>query len=294
MKGKLIKLLTPVIIIGILLFLLTNNFICTPSGLAPEFKEIKQTEIIKFNSDSLWVSISVIAENKNDFDIDIKNLHVNIIHQTDTIGLANKDEKFLLKSFETGETKINAVLGTEKMLTLISLDEDSLQLGLVGSAVANLGLISMPVDVDLAFVIAVKDQIAKSVKQDTEDDKIITIVSAGLQSMNLGESIVEIDFQINNPYGIEFSVIDYPSVIFINGDEAGNGNVGEIIMVHSKGKESKGIISYKLSNSKTFTSLFGSLFSGKLEYETKGNLLIDILGFNIQFPYSMKGVLVKI
>jgi LEA14-like dessication related protein len=294
MKGKLIKLLTPVIIIGILLFLITNNFICTPPGLAPEFKEIKQTEIIKFNSDSLWVSIVIIAENKNDFDVDIKDLLVNIIHQNDTIGSAGKDEKILLESFETGEVEFNATLGTEKMLALISSDEDSLKLDLVGSAIANLGLISLPVDVDLSFVIAVKEQIAKSIKQDTDDDKIITIVSAGIKSMNLGESNVEIDFKINNPYGIEFSVIDYPSTIFINGSEAGTGNVDNIIIVHSKGNESKGTIKYQLSNSKTFASLFGSLFSGKLEYETEGILLIDILGFNIQFPYSMKGVLVKI
>ncbi len=139
-----------------------------------------------------------------------------------------------------------------------------------------------------------KDQIAKSIKQDTERDKIFTVVSAGLKSMGFGESIVEIDFKIDNPYGIEFSVINYPSKIYINGKEAGTGNVDDVIMVNSKGNESKGKIRYTLSNSRTLTSLFGSLFSGKLEYETEGNLLISIMGFSIQFQYSMKGVLVKI
>ena len=294
MKGKLIKLLIPVIVVGILLFLITNNFICTPSGLAPEFKEIKETEILKFNSDSLWVSIIILAENKNNFKIDIENLIVNIIHQNDTLGFAERKEKWIIKSLETGDVKFNTVLGTEKMLEIISSDEDSLQLKLQGSAYANLGLITLPVDVDLSFIIAVKDQIAKSIKQDTESDKIITIVSAGLKSMGFGESIVEIDFKINNPYGIEFSVINYPSKISINGKEAGTGNVDDVIMVNSKGNESKGKIRYTLSNSKTLASLFGSLFSGNLEYETEGNLLINIMGFNIQFPYSMKGVLVKI
>jgi len=294
MKGKLIKLLLPVIVVGILLFLITNNFICTPSGLAPEFKEIKETEILKFNSDSLWVSIVILAENKNDFEIDIENLIVNIIHQNDTLGFAERKEKWIIKSLETGNVKFNAVLGTEKMLKIISSDEDSLQLSLKGSADANLGLITLPVDVDLSFIIAVKDQIAKSIKQDTESDKIITIVSAGLKSMGFGESIVEIDFKINNPYGIVFSVINYPSKISINGKEAGTGNVVDVIMVNSKGNESKGKIRYTLSNSKTLASLFGSLFSGKLEYKTEGNLLINIMGFNIQFPYSMNGVLVKI
>jgi len=294
MRGKLIKLLIPVIVVGILFFLITNNFICTPSGLAPEFKEIKETEILKFNSDSLWVSIVVSAENKNDFEIDIENLVVNLIHHNDTIGFAERKEKWIIKSLETGDIQFNAVLGTEKMLEIISSDEDSLQLNLKGSANANLGLITLPVDVDLIFIIAVKDQIGKSIKQDTESDKIITIVSAGLKGKSFGESTVEIDFNIDNPYGIEFTVINYPSKISINGGEAGTGDVDDVIMVNSKGNKNKGKISYTLSNSRTISSLFGSLFSGKLEYETEGILLINIMGFNIQFPYSMKGVLVKI
>ena len=294
MKGKLIKPLILIIAVGILLFLITNNFICTPSGLAPEFKEIKETEILEFNSDSLRVSIIVLVENKNDFEIDIENLIVNIIHQNDTIGFAERKEKWIIQSHETGDVQFNAVLGTEKMLEIISLDKDSLQLVLRGRADANLELFTLPVDVDLSFIIAVKDQIAKSIKQDTESDKIITVVSAGFESMGFGESIVEIDFKIDNPYGIEFSVINYPSKISINGKEAGTGNVDDVIIVNSKGNQSKGKIRYTLSNSKTLASLFGSLFSGKLEYETEGSLLINIMGFNIQFPYRMKGNLVKL
>ncbi|GEM_PF-1724237 len=294
MKKRLIKIFTPIFLIGIILFLITNNFICTPSGLAPEFKNIKETEILKFNFDSLWVSIVALAENKNDFEIDIENLAVSIIHQNDTLGYAERKEKWRLKSLETGNVQFNAVLGTKKILEIISSDEDSLHLKLIGSADANLGLITLPVDVDLSFIIAIKEQIAKSIKQDTESNKIITIISAGLKSKSFGESIVEIDFKINNPYGIEFTVINYPSKISINGIEAGTGNIDDVIMVNSKGNESKGKIRYTLSNSKTFASLFGSLFSRKLEYETEGQLLIDIMGFNIEFPYSMKGVLVKI
>jgi len=294
MRGKLIKIFTPIVAIGIFLLLITNIFICTPSGLAPEFKEIKETEIHKFNSDSLWISIVISAENKNNFEIDIENLIINIIYKNDTLGFAERKEKWIIRSLETDDVKFKAVLGTEKMLEIISSDEDSLKLILRGSADANLGLITLPVDIDLSFIIAVKDQIAKSIKQDTESDKIITVVSAGLKIMSFGESIVEIDFKIDNPYGIEFSIINYPSKIFINGKEAGTGNVDDVIIVNSKGNESNGKIRYTLSNSKAFASLFGSLFSRKLEYETEGKLLIDIMGFNIEFPYSMKGVLIKI
>jgi LEA14-like dessication related protein len=294
MNSRMIKILL-LFVTGILLIVMTTNrFFCSPPGKAPEFKEIKETKITNFDSDSISVTITAVAENKNEFDIDISDLYVNIIHETDTIGYANRKEKWKIGPYETGDIQLNSVFGTKRALKLISDDKDSLQLNLLGSAIADLGLFNLPVDVDLSFTVQVKEQIAKSVQQDTEDDKIINIVSAGIKKFGFGESEVEIDFEINNPYRIEFTVNEYPSVIFINGKEAGEGNIDTSITISMKGIKSNGVIKYKLSNTKTLSSVFGSLFSGKLEYEANGILQIDILGFNIQFPYKTKGVLVQI
>lgn len=294
MNKRMVKILFFSVVGIFLLLVAANKFVCSPSGLAPEFKEIKETKITNFNSDSISVTIIASAENKNDFEIEIEDLFVNIIYQNDTLGFASRKDKWEIESLQTGDIKFSSVLNTKKVLKIISDDQDSLQLNLIGTAKADLGIIILPVNVDLSFVIPVKEQVAKSVRQDTEDDKIITINSAGLKSLGVGKSVVEIDFEISNPYGIEFSVKDYPSKIFINGKEAGEGNVEEAITVFQKGNTSGGSINYKLSNTKTFTSLFGSLLTGKIEYETSGDLTIEILGFNIQFPYKSKGVLIKI
>jgi hypothetical protein len=290
----MIKFLLPVIVGITLLFIATNRFICTPTGIAPEFKEIKKTEISRFNADSLWVSIVAIAENKNNFDIEIEDLLVNIIHQNDTLGYALRKDKWELGSLKSGEIQFNVVMESKKILNLLSIGEDSLKFDLTGSTKADLGLITLPVGVDLDFTIAVKEQLGKLVQSDIDNEKIIRIKSAELKKLSLDKSIVEIEFKIENPYGIEFSVINYPSKIFINDKESGSGNINEVILVHSKENESSGMIKYQLSNTKVFTSLFGSVFSGQLDYRTEGDLLIDILGFNIQFQYKTKGVLVKL
>ena len=171
---------------------------------------------------------------------------------------------------------------------------DTLDLKLIGNATADLGFISLPVDINVLFKVMVKEQLAGAIERDTKDDKVIEIKSAGLKKLSLGESVVDVEFVIKNPYGIEFSVKGYPSTIFINGEESGSGNIINEIPVKKTGTESAGKVSYKLSNSKTLTSLFNSLFSRKLEYQTEGDLLINILGYDIQFPYMMKGVLIKI
>ena len=288
------KLILPTILLVFVIFIATNKFICSPSGLAPKFKEIKKSKIVKFNSDSIWIEITATAENRNNFKIEIENLNVNVMQENLSLGNANRNEKWQIEAKETGEIQIHTALDTKKILKIISDEPDSLQLKLVGTADADLGLITLPVNIDIDFTIPVKEQLAKTIQEDTENDKIIKISSAGLKNLNLGGSTVEIGFQIQNPYGIEFSVEGYPSTLFVGNKNLGEGDINEEIVVRKKGEVSKGKITYNLSNTKTLTSLFGSFFSGKLEYETKGNLILNILGYDIKISYTKKGVLAKL
>ena len=288
------KLILPTILLVVVIFIATNKFICSPSGLAPKFKEIKKSKIVKFNSDSIWIEITATAENRNNFKIEIENLNVNVMQENLSLGNANRNEKWQIEAKETGEIQIHTALDTKKILKIISDEPDSLQLKLVGTADADLGLITLPVNIDIDFTIPVKEQLAKTIQEDTENDKIIKISSAGLKNLNLGGSTVEIGFQIQNPYGIEFSVEGYPSTLFVGNKNLGEGDINEEIVVRKKGEVSKGKITYNLSNTKTLTSLFGSFFSGKLEYETKGNLILNILGYDIKISYTKKGVLAKL
>ena len=288
------KLILPTILLVVVIFIATNKFICSPSGLAPKFKEIKKSKIVKFNSDSIWIEITANAENRNNFKIEIENLNVNVMQENLSLGNANRNEKWQIEAKETGEIQIHTALDTKKILKIISDEPDSLQLKLIGTADADLGLITLPVNIDIDFTIPVKEQLAKTIQEDTENDKIIKISSAGLKNLNLGGSTVEIGFQIQNPYGIEFSVEGYPSTLFVGNKNLGEGDINEEIVVRKKGEVSKGKITYNLSNTKTLTSLFGSFFSGKLEYETKGNLILNILGYDIKISYTKKGVLAKL
>ncbi|GBD89138.1 late embryogenesis abundant protein [bacterium BMS3Abin03] len=293
MKGIVIKFLASSVVL-ILLFIAVNNFLCSPSGFAPEIVGVKKSEIIEFNNKEIKLSIIVSAKNKNDFNINVEDMFVYIVNNTDTIGNAERKEKFSIESRGTADIDFSSMLITDKILKLLSEGIDTLNLKLIGNATANLGFISLPVDIDVMFKVMVKEQLAGAIERDTKDSKIIEVKSAGLKKLSLGESVVDVEFVIMNPYGIEFSVKEYPSTIFINGKESGSGNITGEIQVKKTGTGSAGIVSYKLSNSKTLTSLFNSLFSRKLEYETVGNLLINILGYDIQFPYRMKGVLIKI
>lgn len=293
-ESRMLKLILPAALVAVVVFLAINNFICSPAGLAPEFKEIKSCKIEDFKADSIKINIIAAAENKNDIKIEVENLNVTVMHGNTALGFAERKEKWEIEASDIGEIELSSSLDTKKILQIISEDPDSLDLTLVGNADADLGLITLPVDIDIEFSIDVKEQLARTIKNDTDNDKIIKISSAGFKNLKLGGSVVEVSLEIHNPYGIEFTVEGYPSKLFMSGSELGEGDVSEEIIVKQKGEVSEGKITYNISNTQTLASLFGSFFSRKLEYETKGNLLLNILGYNIKVPYSKKGVLAKL
>lgn len=276
------------------LFFAANNLLCSANAVAPELSELKNISISDFDEDSLNLLVTVAAINKNDFDITIKNFFTNIIYRQDSIGTTEREKEFTIPASDTFDVKLAAFLSTKKILKLSSDAPDFININLAGTADADLGIITLPVNIDLDYSFNPKENISKTVQMDVEQQKIISVKKAVLKSISMDKSIVEIEFEIKNPYGINFSVNEYPSTIFINDFESGDGTLGDTIFVETAGSSISGSMIYEMNNVKTLTNLIGSIFKRELAYKTKGMLDLTILDFNLKLPYSFEGVLVKI
>ncbi|RKY94594.1 MAG: hypothetical protein DRQ13_08050, partial [Ignavibacteriae bacterium] len=210
------------------------------------------------------------------------------------IGFAKKDEWVQLNALDTAAVNFYATFNIQKVIKSASVNNDSLNLRMLGTANADLGLFTIPVDIDLEYSLNIKENISQLVEKDVQIEKLIKLKGGKLKSFSSSESVVEVEFKIQNPYGVDFTVVGYPSTIFINDKEAGSGDIKNTIEIEKNGEEIKAVSVYKLDNVKTISSLFGSFFTGKLIYKTTGTLLIEILGYKIQFPYSFNGELIKI
>jgi len=278
----------------IILLLLINRFWCSTSGIPPELVSVEKIQIEQFDADSINLKVFVTVLNRNNFKIDVSELYANILHNNDTIGIAKKVEMVQLSALDTAAVNFYASLNTQKFIKSVSDESDSLKLRMLGSANADLGLFSIPVDIDLEYSFNAKENISQFVEKDVQIEKLIKLKGGRLRSFATSESVVEVEFKVQNPYGVGFTVEGYPSKIFINDKEAGSGDIKDVIEIEKNGKNINAVSVYKLDNVKTITSLFGSIFSRKLIYKTTGTLLIEILGFKIQFPYSFNGELIKI
>jgi LEA14-like dessication related protein len=293
MKKRMLKISISVVTISILL-LLINRFWCSTSGIPPELVSVETIQIQQFNADSINLNVFVTVLNRNNFKIDVSDLYANILHYQDTIGFAKKNEIVQLNALDTAAINFSASLSTRKFIKSVSDKSDSLNLRMLGTANADLGLFTVPVDINLEYTFNVKENISQLVERDVQIENLIKLEGGKLKSLSTSESVVEVEFKVRNPYGVDFTVEGYPSKIFINDKEAGSGNIKTPINIEKKGGGIKAVSVYKLDNIKTITSLFGSIFTRKLIYKTTGTLIIDILGYRIQFPYSFNGELIKI
>jgi LEA14-like dessication related protein len=293
MKKIMLKILISLVVIAIMFFMI-NRLWCTTSGLPPDLLKIEKIDIQQFNADSINLNVFVTVLNRNNFKIDVSDLYANILYNQDSIGFAKKDEIVQLNALDTAAVNFYASLNTQKFIKSVSAMSDSLNLRMLGTANADLGLFTIPVDIDLEYSFNAKENISQLVEKDVQIEKLIKLEGGKLRSFGTSESVVEVEFKVQNPYGIDFRVEGYPSKIFINDKVAGSGDIKNPIEIEKKGEGIKAVSVYKLDNVKTITSLFGSIFTKKLIYKTTGTLLIDILGYRIQFPYSFNGELIKI
>jgi LEA14-like dessication related protein len=282
------------IISSAILFLAVNTFLCSPEGIAPEIIEVTDIKILKLNSDSLELDISLLTLNKNNSDIGIENIYLNLVFEKDTIGTAFRKEKIELKSLDTSTVNFIANLSTLKAIEIASNKKDTIDLNMKGKVASDLGLITMPVEVDLNHKFDLRKALTETIEKDTKNNKLIKVQSAKLNSLSLGKSTVEVEFKLTNPYGIDILLKNYPSQIFINENKSGEGNISSEIKLQKENAAAVGSVIYELSNTNTISSLFGSILKRKLEYRTSGVIKIEISGYDIQFPFNFKGELVKI
>lgn len=293
MKSKMVKIFFPLAII-LIIAVVINKFSCSSDALAPRIKGIKDIHIIELDKDSINLFLIVNAHNENDFEINIKELFVNIIRDGDKLGTASQKDLISIPSDSTAEIALKIMLSTDKVVNLFVQNRDSLNLNLTGKLLADVGLVTLPVDVDIPFSFSLKDNLYKTIERDSQKDKIITINRAELLEVSLYQSKINLEFSLSNPYRLPFKLYKYPAKIFVNDQYVGDGDLSDSIFLSDTNTTADGRFNFKLDNPSSIKSIFGSFFSGKLEYETRGTLYLEILEYQIHLPYNFRGTLIKL
>ncbi|MCX7610870.1 MAG: LEA type 2 family protein [Ignavibacterium sp.] len=272
----------------IVIFLIYN---VSSSIISPDIKEVKNISIKKITNSNIELTVKILAENSSLIGYDINKMSLEVIHNNDTIGTIKKDTTISFPSRSQTEFELPIILYTEKVAKLLEKEIDTIKLNMIGNASIKLLFLDFDKKINIPFNLPLKKSIFNTVQEDTNKEKIIEIKDAKISKLGLRKSQLLIDFKLSNPYDIDFTLLDYPSEVYINGNYSGQGSLAHPITVDSINKVNDGTFVFDLDNFETISSIIGSILTRKIEYTTNGFLEMKILNHNVKIPYSFNGVI---
>lgn len=276
-------------LLTIIVIFLSYNI--SSSIISPDIKEVKNISIKKITNSNIELTVKILAENSSLLGYDINKMSLEVIHNNDTIGTIKRDTIISFPSRSQTVFELPISLYTEKVAILLEKEIDTIKLNMIGNASIKLLFLDFDKKINIPFNLPLKKSIFNSVQEDTNKEKIIEIKDAKISKLGLRKSQLLIDFKLSNPYDIDFTLLDYPSEVYINGNYSGQESLAYPISVDSINKVNDGTFVFDLDNFETISSVIGSILTRKIEYTTNGFLEMKILNHKVKIPYSFNGVI---
>lgn len=288
--GRIKSLVKALIALPILLILILflRNFSCSDFSVMPEIKNIENVSIDEIREDSCKISVDVNVTNKNVFSLNLINLRLNLQKNKEILGKAIADGEIKLIADSTTTIPIQIIADTKKMFEVLSKENDTVKFDLIGILTVKSQIGNFDKKVEFPFEIDINELLQSSIFNDSNNSQLISITGAELLDITAESSKLAIYFKITNPYDFGLTILEYPAIVEINGQKAGEGNIIEKIEVPANTNET-GQIMFKLNNFKSTTSLLSAIIKRKIEYETKGKIKIKLFKNEFNLPFSFKG-----
>lgn len=280
----------------VLLLLLLTFFYqgCSKKEMMPTIQEVKEVTLVGISKDTLTFKIRLLVKNRNDFEVNVHSIMAQMYYRDSAFGDTRHNAPITIASNSGSEIEFPVAIRTNEIQRLLSSGEDTLIILVKGTAIATTIFGDTQVEIEVTYPLPLAAGILQGIEADAVDDKLFRIENAHLKSIGLSKSVLSLDFTLLNLYGLDFTLSDYPNTISINGNNSGSGMLESPIEVKSNEAEIQGTMEVTLNNFSSITSVFGSIFSGKLTYTTEGTLELHLFGRSFSVPFRHTGTILKL
>ncbi len=266
-----------------------TSLICGSGILAPEITGTGKTEIVSIEKDTAVFDITVFYLNKNSVSAGLSSLNLDIYYNDSLLGTAKSLSKIELQPRTPGSFSLRANLKTPMLANLISEKQDTVIFILKGIAAADFGAVKIPLPVNHELVVPLRKNLDSLYMDALSNEKLITVKNAEIKSIGFTQSELRINFLISNPYGLDITLKDYPSSVYINDSYSGAGSIENELKISGKSENASGVFIFRLENLPASVNILKGLFNGSIGYYVKGTLKLETSGALIELPFTYKG-----
>lgn len=257
----------------------------------PVIQEVKNVKIIELNNDSLNILLSVEIFNQNSLTQKINGGYFLITKNNDIIGNAKIINQFSIEPDTSEIVDLSVSLKTLELAKNLSENTDQFEINLIGKINTEVLIFNISPNVNLPYKINMSEILTNCLENDSKEQRIIRINSTTIKDIDFSNTSAITNFTFINPYKLDFKLKSYPCKIYINNDYTGDGNILDTMILKNKQDKADGQFNFVLNNFDVSIRVFQNIlqFKPKLNYETRGILFLEILGYEINFPYSYHG-----
>jgi len=283
----------------------------------PVFERVNEVELIDLNPDYARVDLSIVISNPNWYGITVKKLEVEIT-DTSSVKLGNivMTQPLKIKKHAADTVYFEILMETRKVTKLVSHSAPKVEFLVKANALAKVFgiskrikiqqkqsinftqilakiLPSIPSDIDIPTIIADKKRkvVVQSPPKPTSPIKvdIFKVMKTSITDVGLKETDLTVKFIMLNPYGLSFTIRDFPSEVWINDKLAGKGKLAKPIIFDENVYQAEGQLVFTLNNFNSILLASKALLKKDMDYRVNGTLMVEGFGAKISKPFKFKG-----
>lgn len=258
----------------------------------PIIRQVHDVRVQSFGTDKIEVTVCIEVKNPNRYTLNLEKLNLDVLNKDRLrIGFATLDKEVSIPAGKSNTLDLSVKIDTRQAMKLVSGTRRSILLYISGTGRGRVKGFSKNFSFEESYDLDMMQHIQDFLPRfQAGGQDLFRIKNASIDRVKLGETTIRLEFLVLNPYGLSFSIKDFPSQIIVNDKELGKGSMQFPLVFTEDTFSRDGVLLFKLNNLKSLGMAAKGVWTGEIAYEVKGNVLINVFGTDLEKPYNLKDV----
>ncbi len=260
---------------------------------SPKIERIHDVKVVSIDPDKIRLELSLSVLNPNRYKLNLNEMNVALLNKNrEQIGTASLNRAVMIPSRKSNSLDFSITLDTRPTVKLVNYSDQKVFVYIAGKGSGKVLGSKQQFDFEEPYEIDIREQLQKALATfKANGDDIFKIKRSYLGKVGITETQVLVDFIVMNPYGLKFTLADFPANITIGKAETGSGNLDKTLTFDEKVYSREGTMIFKVNNLKAIYNIAKGAINGEVSYRVDGQVKINAYGIDIQQPYSYKDLI---
>ncbi len=277
-----------ILLVSLIMFLMLTS--CKLLFQAPIVNQIQDLKLTSFSPDHIEVKVSLLVSNPNRYSLAVEKLSLNLLDKNRIrIGFAQIDQGVQIPGKKETTIALTARIDTRQAVKIVSHSDQKILIFIEGNGVGRARGFSKSFTFEEKYSLDIRKYIQELLPKFSADGQdLFRVLNTSIDSITIGETTIKINFMLLNPYGLSFSLKNFPSELYINEKMVGRGYLQNTLQFDENVFYRDGAMIFKLNNLKSITGAAKGVLKGEISYNVTGKVQLQTMGIEFERPYQFK------